>query len=141
MAEHRPKRQEYEMPVTCRRLAFVLWILSSHAMAENQCPAKYLQPVDEEQGTVQCKELSNTTVQWTITRPQVRKSLTEYSEITFEKGQTVIVSAHGSVNVGNDLSKTDWRDYVDPAGNGTDRHYHGLIWIPGARLMHGEVTP
>jgi hypothetical protein len=86
---------------------------------------------------VQCKNLSDNTVQWTIEKPAVSQSLTEYPEIKFKAGQTVMVSADGCVNVSvsNDANKSDWRDYLDPHGPDIDRHHHALIWIPGARVM------
>src|SRR5580700_6399113 len=138
IVRHRNRQEHETMIVISKQLGFLLWTLSIYAMAENHCPKAYLNPVDEgENGVLQCKELPENRLQWIIARPQVRKSLTEYPQIKFEKGQTVTVSADGCVNVKTDVSKctTDWKDYIDPKGNGIDRHYHGLIWIPGARMI------
>jgi hypothetical protein len=74
------------------------------------------------------------TIKWIITRPDVTKQLIEYRDITFRQGDQVLVSARGCVDVATDQNKHDWRRYVDPQGSGTDRHFHGLIWIPGASL-------
>lgn len=78
----------------------------------------------------------------TISRPDVTRPLTEYPEVEFHSGDRVLVSAQGCVNVG--LTSPDWRRYVDPEGSRTDRFFHGLIWIPGARIYDKSeylVTP
>jgi hypothetical protein len=111
----------------CKRLLLVCFLLSGCAIADTHC----VNPPNDTV-KVRCKELSDNAFQWTIEEPNVKKSLTEYPYIRFEKGQTVTVSADGCVNVSVDAKKTDWRDYVNPIGSGIDRHYHGLIWIPGA---------
>jgi len=123
--------------VIAKRLCILFFVISTDTMAQSRCPEKYLSPhVDENgNGILQCKELGDDKLQWIIDQPQVGKTLTEYPQITFEKGQTVIVSASGSVNVSHDKHRTDWRDYINPEGGGVDRHFHGLIWIPGARIM------
>jgi hypothetical protein len=72
--------------------------------------------------------------------PEVRQRITEYPAIQFHPHETVFVSARGSVRVG----KNFWKRYVDPDGSNTDRYYHGLIWIPGARIRYNNqflVTP
>lgn len=121
------------------RFAFLFVALSVSALAQDACPA------NDPTSNVTCKDRRDGRLQWIIEQPEVRKSLTEYSQIRFEKGQTVTVSAEGCVNVhagstAADQPQTDphpdWRDYVEPTGNGIDRHYHGLIWIPGARVVH-----
>jgi hypothetical protein len=110
----------------CKRLLFVFLLLSGYAIADDRSCVDHTDKVT-------CKKLSDNTFQWTIKEPNVKKSLTEYPYIKFEKGQTVTVSADGCVNVSVDAKKTDWRNYVNPTGSSIDRHYHGLIWIPGAR--------
>ena len=72
--------------------------------------------------------------------PGVTQRITQYRQIKFEAGETVFVEAHGCVNTVVD----GWKRYVDPAGGSTDRYYHGLIWIPQARIMHEgalAITP
>ena len=107
-------------------------VLSS--VAFSQCPLNSIQP--------RCENLPGNIRKWRIDRPDVSKRLTEYPQITFDRGDSVLVSASGCVNVG--INKPDWRRFVDPSGNNTDRFYHGLIWIPGARIPHDPqllVTP
>lgn len=116
------------MGVICKRLCILFFLISINTIAQTHCP----RPDGKD---AQCKDLPDNTQQWIIDQPQVDKSLTEYPEIRFEKGETVIVTASGCVNVSKDDRKTDWRDYINPEGGGIDRHYHGLIWIPGARVM------
>jgi hypothetical protein len=128
----------------------LLILFVANAFAENHCPPPYEtpQPIGQgKSGTVQCKELPDARLQWIIERPAVGETLTEYPQIKFEKGQTVTVYAEGCVNVratsstqnnrdNHNSNHPDWRDYVDPKGDAVDRHYHGLIWIPGARIVH-----
>jgi hypothetical protein len=103
-------------------------------VAFSQCPLQSIQS--------RCDDLPGNIRKWTIVKPDVSKRLTEYPQITFDRGDSVLVSASGCVNVGT--NKPDWRRYVDPSGNNTDRFFHGLIWIPGARIPHDPqplVTP
>jgi hypothetical protein len=91
---------------------------------------------------LKCELVDGNIHKWTITQPDVTKPLTEYPNIVFHADDRVLVSAEGCVNVG---TKTpDWRRYVDPEGSRTDRFFHGLIWIPGARIYDKSeflVTP
>jgi len=80
------------------------------------------------------KYSTTTTIEWTIQNPDATKQLIEYRDITFSPGDQVLVSAKGCVDVARKTNEHDWRRYVDPVGSGTDRHFHGLIWIPGASV-------
>jgi len=84
------------------------------------------------QGQISCAK-SPDTVTWTVTRPEVRQRITDYPEIEFHSGDTVTVSAGGCVDTGG-VGHT-WKQYVEPWGIDTDRLYHGLIWIPGAKVV------
>ena len=65
---------------------------------------------------------------WMIHEPNVRHSITHYTQIVFTPGDTITISAGGGVQTGG-LGKT-WKLYVDPRGPNSDRLYHGLIHIP-----------
>ena len=67
---------------------------------------------------------------WKITRPRVNQAVTDYDQIQFAPGETVIVEAGGCVQTGG--QGATWKRYVDPVGKGSDRLYHGQISIPGA---------
>ncbi len=111
-------------------------------VAVPQCPPRYVQKVTGSGGaTIWCEQQTDG-VRWIVERPEVRRQLTVYPDIRFAPGDRVTVRAKGCVNTGNRPKM--WKRYVDPYGNDTDRFYHGLIWIPGARIEHqGErlVTP
>jgi hypothetical protein len=67
---------------------------------------------------------------WDISKPNVRRMMTEYPQITFREGDRVTVTANGCVQTGG---KGDtWKRYIDPKGPNADRLYHGLVWVPGA---------
>jgi hypothetical protein len=68
--------------------------------------------------------------QWRIDEPRVDQPWTEYPNIRFQPGDSVIVNAGGCVQTGG-VGAT-WKRYVDPTGSDTDHLYHGLVWIPGA---------
>jgi len=87
------------------------------------------------EGQISCHE-SEGTVTWTVTRPEVKRRITEYPEIEFHAGDIVTVSAGGCVDTGG-AGKT-LKQYVGPWGIDTDRLYHGLIWIPGAKVIDGD---
>ena len=104
-----------------------------------QCPGNNPARFDRdiEQTHLRCDSSSDAdaaTIQWTITNPDTTKQLIEYRDITFIPGDQVLVSARGCVDVARNTDDHDWRRYVDPEGSGTDRHFHGLIWIPGASV-------
>jgi hypothetical protein len=71
---------------------------------------------------------------WEIKQPDVtepRENISEKKpELIFKKFDEVVVTGGGCVQTGG-VGKT-WKRYVDPAGNNSDRLYHGRIWIPGA---------
>jgi hypothetical protein len=109
-------------------------LLASRAVLA-QCTSDNPLPFDRRIGQTQlhCEYLPEEDLRkWTITRPNVAARMTEYSDISFKPGEYIHVYAQGCVNIGPG-NKTDWRRYVDPEGPGTDRFFHGLIWIPGAR--------
>jgi hypothetical protein len=116
--------------------------------ARAQCPPG--QPAISQSTTTQpdlhCDNLEPGDIRrWTIKRPEVRQRLTEYPEIVFYPGESVLISARGCVNVkGEGKRGNDWRRYVDPEGTDTDRSFHGTVWVPGARIARdGQllVTP
>jgi hypothetical protein len=94
------------------------------------------------QGDLKCEQIQDG-IKWTITKPEVRRRLTEYPDITFEPGQVVSVTAGGCVNTSS--RDHSWRDYVNAADEqwhferNADRLFHGLIWIPGASIQHRGV--
>ncbi len=128
---------------SCSVLLFFGNIGTLHGQVSNQqCPARYLQKVAVSGGGTLLCEPQADGVRWTIERPEVRRHLTVYPDIRFAAGDRVTVRAKGCVNTGTKPKM--WKRYVDPYGNDTDRFYHGLIWIPGARIEHqGErlATP
>lgn len=67
---------------------------------------------------------------WQITRPRVNQRSTEYPQIGFVPGSTVVVHATGCVQHGGKGKTTTL--YADPAGDDADRYHHGQIGIPGA---------
>ncbi len=83
----------------------------------------------EQFDVVVLQEETPTQTTWSISRPNVRKSVTEYTQIRFKPGDTVKVYAKGCVQTGG--SGRTWKRYVDPRGDNSDRLYHGLIHIPG----------
>jgi hypothetical protein len=87
------------------------------------------------EGEISCTE-SNNIVTWKISRPEVRRRITEYPEIDFRPNDIVRVDASGCVDPGG-VGNT-WKQYVNPSGLNTDRLYHGLIWIPGAEVVDGK---
>lgn len=66
-----------------------------------------------------------------ISEPVVTQKTTGYP-ILFAPGNRVTVSASGCVQTGG--SGLTWKRYVDPAGDNSDRLYHGLIELPGMPL-------
>jgi hypothetical protein len=68
---------------------------------------------------------------WRIEYPTVDRSLTQYSAITFNRGDVVTLSASGCVQSGG-LGDT-WKRYVDPDdGSGhLDSQYYGTVQIVG----------
>ena len=64
-----------------------------------------------------------------IEQPAVGQREKDYPQVRFAPGDNLVVSAGGCVQTGG--SGKTWKLYVDPQGNGSDRLYHGLIWIPG----------
>lgn len=65
-----------------------------------------------------------------IDQPVVNQREKDYPQIRFAAGDDIIVAAGGCVQTGG--SGKTWKLYVNPQGNGVDRLYHGLIWIPGS---------
>jgi hypothetical protein len=114
---------------------FVVLLIFVGSRCFAQCTPDHLSHFERAIGQTYLRCDSNgRTLRWTITRPDVTKQLTEYRDITFSPGDQVLVSAEGCVNVARDPNRHDWRRYVDPEGSDTDRHFHGLIWIPGASV-------
>ncbi len=120
-------------------------VFSASAAGQQSCTNPYPNGVPVPVGvpgveTIKCENYLNG-VRWTIKRPEVRRRLTEYREIRFEPGEVVRIEAGGCVNT--DTGKNHWRSYVNPQDSifskerDADRLFHGLIWIPGARLQHG----
>ncbi len=132
------------------RLIFLL--LAGHfghgqsAPSPLQCPDQFkAQTITiPSEGDLRCDEFNGDRY-WTITRPAINQRLTDYPDITFKPGQIVsIVDVHGYVNVGAATNK--WKKYDAPEDDfwsterDIDRLYHGLIWIPGARLYRSGQT-
>lgn len=70
------------------------------------------------------------TIPYHIHNPDVRHHMEPYTNITFQEGDRVYVTATGCVQTGG--SGATWKRYVNPLGNNAERLYQGLIWIPGA---------
>ena|ERR1043166_6379056 len=66
---------------------------------------------------------------WEIKEPNVSQRQTDYGNIVFRQGDTVVVAAGGCVQTGG--RGLTWKRYVDPSGANSDRLYHGLIRLPG----------
>ena len=66
---------------------------------------------------------------WRIEQPDVRRRQVFYPQIPLRAGDVVNVAAGGCVQTGG--AGRTWKRYVDPAGPGSNRLYHGLIDIPG----------
>ncbi|MGB6984902.1 MAG: hypothetical protein WBD74_02870 [Candidatus Aquilonibacter sp.] len=65
-----------------------------------------------------------------IGQPNVKQAVTQYSQITFAPGDSVVVAAEGCVQTGG--TGSTWKRYVNPSGSNSDHLYFGEIWIPGA---------
>jgi hypothetical protein len=118
---------------------FVLYLLFVGSSCLSQCTPDGATRLNRDVGEthLHCDSSSDAngaTIQWSITNPDATKQLIEYRDITFSPGDQVLVSARGCVDVARNTDDHDWRRYVDPVGSGTDRHFHGLIWIPGASV-------
>ncbi len=109
---------------TPRTFGFFLMLLGAEGLGALPSPA---------QGTARITALSPTA--WRIDTPDVRQKETGYTQITFSPGDEISVQAGGCVQTGG-AGKT-WKRYVDPSGPDSDKHYHGLIDIPG--LTNGPV--
>lgn len=77
---------------------------------------------------IKCSQ-SGKTINCRIDRPTVTKRRTEYSAITFQPNDRILVQAGGCVQTGG--SGATWKRFVNPQGPNSDRLYHGLISIPG----------
>jgi hypothetical protein len=66
---------------------------------------------------------------WEITEPTVTQRETDYGDIAFTQGDTVVISAGGCVQTGG--HGNTWKRYVNPSGSNSDHLYHGLIRLPG----------
>jgi hypothetical protein len=123
---------------------FVVFLLFVGSRCAAQCPPDGSARFDRDIGEthLHCESAAadrkGTTTRWTITRPDVTKQLIEYRDISFTPSDEVLVSAQGCVDVARDPNRHDWRRYVDPEGSNTDRHFHGLIWIPGASVANNS---
>ena len=73
----------------------------------------------------------------TISQPPVNELETPIPAIVFAPGDKVQVMADGCVQTGG-LGAT-WKRYVNPAGDNSDRLYHGLIRIPTGTKNSGLV--
>lgn len=93
-------------------------------------PRNCLPQGDEQFDIIHHTTTSPTLDIWQINKPDVRRKVTEYPQITFRDGDRIIVSATGCVQTGG-VGKT-WKHYLNPKGADADRLYHGLVWIPGA---------
>ncbi len=60
--------------------------------------------------------------------PVVTQRITAYPGLRFHPNDVITIRAGGCVDVGGD---TPARRYLDPAGELSDRLYHGRVWIPG----------
>jgi hypothetical protein len=120
----------------------LLILLFANPTIVAQCPFRDKPAIGQSiaaQSQLHCDDLPGGVRRWTITRPEVRQRLTEYPDIVFNPGESVLISARGCVNVQGGTGKrrkgNDWRRYVDPDGPSTDRSYHGTVWVPGARIV------
>ena len=71
-----------------------------------------------------CKQ-TQTTVQWRIDRPNVKRAITEYKNIVFHAGDEVRINAGGCVQSGG--SGKTWKRYKNPIPS---NKYYGTIGIP-----------
>jgi len=120
-------------------LYFVPPLLFAGSLCFGQCAEDGARTLDRDVGKthLHCDSSSDadgTTIHWTITNPDTTKQLIEFRDIAFSPDDQVLVSAKGCVDVARYPGDHDWRRYVDPVGSNTDRHFHGLIWIPGASV-------
>src|SRR5678815_200366 len=70
---------------------------------------------------------------WRIERPNPRRRIVPYRQITFQRGDLVTVRAGGCVDRGGTggVFRTTTYRYVDPEGGNSGSLYSGLIDIPG----------
>ena len=119
---------------------FVLSLLFIGSLCFGQCSEDGARTLDRDVGKthLHCDsspDANGTTIHWTVTNPDTTKQLIDFRDITFSPDDQVLVSAKGCVDVARYPGDHDWRRYVDPVGGNTDRHFHGLIWIPGASVL------
>jgi hypothetical protein len=125
------------------RALFLLTAIAVAGLAQ-QCPEAFLKHAQTivGQGELSCEQVPGGGVKWTIFRPEVRQPQTDYPMIAFYPEDLVTIHADGCVHTGE--RGRSWKQYVDPSGKDSDRLYHGLIWIPGARIQNGVdqlITP
>src|SRR5580704_1326918 len=88
-----------------------------------------IQPLRADQTTRCTANGPNQTV-CRIDEPIVTERLTNYTQVTFQVGDSITVSAGGCVQTGG--SGATWKRYVNPSGPNSNRFYWGTISIPGA---------
>ena len=75
-----------------------------------------------------------------IDQPDVTHAETVISKVVFALNDTVYVDGDGCVQTGSHLwSGSTWKRFVNPSGRNSDSLYHGLVRIPGGRLMGTDV--
>ncbi len=75
-----------------------------------------------------------------IEQPDVTHAETVYSKVVFALNDTVYVDGDGCVQTGSHLfSGSTWKRFVNPSGRNADHLYHGLVRIPGGRLLGTDV--
>jgi len=74
----------------------------------------------------------------TIYEPAVDQRETAYPNIVFAPGDVLDITADGCVQRGG--SGKTWERYVNPAGAGAGPLYHGLIRIPTATPVGGDLV-
>lgn len=72
---------------------------------------------------------SGNTIVYRIDRPSVAQPRTQYPQIQFHPGDTVMINAGGCVQTGG--SGRTWKHYVYPLGDNAGSLYSGTIYIPG----------
>jgi len=63
-----------------------------------------------------------------IDQPRVDVATDEYRSITFQPGDTIVLTAGNCVQTGG--FGLTWKSYVHPQGDSADTYYSGTAWIP-----------